>query len=114
MQLDLRKGVFHTHPIYQLLKIITSDWEKLLPSNSVNIDYNHRLIDRENFKLVSSLITKLWVSKFIELDVCGRPLFANPVTNFNVIPRSRYSDRAVTLKKAAIVKISIVNPQISQ
>ena len=26
------------------------------------------------------LNTKLWSSKFIELDVCGRPLFANPVT----------------------------------
>ena len=87
---------------------------KVLPSNLVNIVYIHRLIDRQNCKLVAFLITKLWVSKFIELDVCGRPLFANPVTNFNVIPRSRYSDRAVTLKKAAIVKISIVNPQISQ
>jgi len=25
------------------------------------------------------LITKLWSSKLRELDVCGRPLFANPV-----------------------------------
>ena len=36
-----------------------------------------RLIDGENFRFVSFLNTKLWSSK---LDVCGRPLFANPVT----------------------------------
>ena len=29
---------------------------------------------------LSLLNTKLWSSKFIELDVCGRPLFANLVT----------------------------------
>ena len=27
---------------------------------------------------------KLWSPKFIELDVCGRPLFANPVTYFKM------------------------------
>ena len=30
----------------------------------------HSLIDGENFRLVSFLNTKLWSSKFIELDVC--------------------------------------------
>ena len=35
----------------------------------------------ESFKLVSYLSTKLWRSfKVRKLDVCGRPLFANPVT----------------------------------
>ena len=37
-------------------------------------------MDGEHFRLVSFLNTKLWCSKFIELDVCGRPHFANPVT----------------------------------
>ena len=35
---------------------------------------------RKTFSIVTCMVIKLWVSKFIELDVCGRPLFENPVT----------------------------------
>ena len=37
-------------------------------------------MDGEKFRLLCYLNTELWSTKFIELDVCGRPLFANPVT----------------------------------
>ena len=43
-------------------------------------------MDGKNFVLIKYNIylcylnTKLWFSKFTEMDVCGRPLFANPVT----------------------------------
>ena len=33
----------------------------------------------ENYGFVSFLNITLWSSKFIEFDVCGRPLFVNPV-----------------------------------
>jgi len=33
------------------------------------------------FQLLRLLITKLWSCRVIELNVCGRPIFANPVTN---------------------------------
>ena len=46
-----------------------------------------RLIHEQNFKLVSSLSTKVWSFKFIELDVCGRPFFANPVTYNTYVTR---------------------------
>ena len=77
---DLRKGVFHTHPIYQLWQSITPDWKKLMTWNLVNSEYQHSLMDGENVRLICYLNTKIWSSKLIELDVCGRPLFANPVT----------------------------------
>ena len=37
------------------------------------------------FQLLCHLIIKLWSSKFIELNVFGRPLFANPVTFVRLI-----------------------------
>ena len=40
--------------------------------------------DWTKFQLRMFLIAKFWPSKFIQLDVCGRPLFANPVTNTDV------------------------------
>ena len=52
----------------------------LLTRNLVRSAHQHQLMDGDNFKFVSFLNTKLWSSKFTELDVCGRPLFANPVT----------------------------------
>jgi len=39
-----------------------------------------RLNHGENFRFVCVLKLKLQSFKFIELDVCGRPLFVNPVT----------------------------------
>ena len=36
---DLRKGVFHTHPICQLWQLITSDWKELLPWNLDSGDF---------------------------------------------------------------------------
>ena len=53
--------------------------------NLVSSTYQHNLMDGENFRLICYLNTKLWSSKFIELDVCGRPLFANPVTYAQLI-----------------------------
>ena len=35
-----------------------------------------------NFSFMCCLITKLWPFKFVELNVCGRPLFAILVTNY--------------------------------
>ena len=77
---DLRKGVFRTHTIYQLWQSIPSDWKQLSSWNLESSEYQHRLIDVEYFRFVCALNPKLHSSKFIELDVCGRPLFANPVT----------------------------------
>ena len=36
-------------------------------------EYQHRLVDVENFRFVRALKPKLQPSKSIELDVCGRP-----------------------------------------
>jgi len=77
---DLRKGVFHTHPVYQLWWFITLDWYKLLTWNLVRSTCQHTLMTRGSFSSIFHSIPKLWSSKFGELDVCGRPLFANPVT----------------------------------
>ena len=52
----------------------------ILLGNLDSDGYQHRLIDEKIVRLVSFLNTKVWSFKFIELDVCGRPLFANPVT----------------------------------
>ena len=82
---DLQKGVFHKHPIYQLWQSITSDWKQPFPWNLNNSEYQHRLIDVENFSFVCALKPKLQYTKFIELDVCGRPIFANSVTCYAVI-----------------------------
>ena len=38
-------------------------------------------MDGESFRIMCFLNTELWSSEFIELDVCGRPLFTNLVTN---------------------------------
>jgi len=76
---DLRKGVFHTHTIYQLQQFITSDPKELLPRNLVSNENQDKCTDGENFRPVWHLNAKLWSSNFKELDVCGRPLFANPV-----------------------------------
>ena len=56
----------------------------LLTCNLVSSEHQHRLMDREIVSFVSFLNMKLSSSKFIELDVCGRPLFANPVTNIQL------------------------------
>ena len=46
----------------------------------VGREHQHSLEDGEIFRLICLINAELWSSKFIELDVCGRPLFANPVT----------------------------------
>ena len=48
--------------------------------NLVSTENQHSLVVGESFRLICFLNTELWSSEFIELDVCGRPLFANPVT----------------------------------
>ena len=42
---------------------------------------------RESFSFVCPLLTKLWSLAFTELDVCRRPLFANPVTYLESLTR---------------------------
>ena len=86
MWLDLWKGVFHTHPIYQLWWFITLDWYKLLTWNLVSSKCQHSLMAGRNFSSIFYSTAKLWSSKFRELDVCGRPLFANPFTFWHPQP----------------------------
>ena len=50
---DLQKGVFHTHPIYELWQFMTTDWH--LDSS----EHQHRLMDEKKFKFVFVLNTKL-------------------------------------------------------
>ena len=38
------------------------------------------LVNGENYRLTSFFITKIWFSKFIQFDACGRLLFENPIT----------------------------------
>ena len=85
---DLQKGVFRTHPIYQLWWLITFEWKRLLTWNLVKSEHQHSLVDGKSFRLMCFLSTELWFSEFIELDVCGRPLFANPFTYHEVLLQS--------------------------
>jgi len=73
------------HPNYQLWQFITSDWKELLLWNLTSSEHQHRLIGAENCRLACLLRIKLWSSKFIELDVCRRQLFANPVTSRHTV-----------------------------
>ena len=73
-------SIFHTHPIYQIWQSITSDWKQPFPWNLNRSENQHRVIDVENFSIVGALKPKLQSSEFIEMDVWGRSLFANPVT----------------------------------
>ena len=83
------KGVFHIHPIYQLWQSITSDWKQSFPWNLNSSEYQHRLIDAENFSFACALLQS---SKFIELGVCGRPFFTNPVTYVSAETLEKYFD----------------------
>ena len=49
-------------------------------TNLVSSEFQNWSMDEGNFRILPFLNTKLWSSKFIELDVCGQLLFANPVT----------------------------------
>jgi len=77
---DLRKGVFHTHPVLWVWKTITGlskmiwSWNFLQPLSYVSASC------WSNFKLIAFTNWRLWIIKVSNLDVCGRPLFANPVT----------------------------------
>ena len=67
-------------PICQLWQLITSDWKELLPWYLGSGEHHYNWIHGEMFRLICYLNTELWSPTFTELDVCGRPLFANPVT----------------------------------
>ena len=77
---DLRKGVFHTHAILETWKTVTWlsnnkwSWNFFQPFSYVGT------FCWPNFKSVACANLKLWIVKVGKLDVCGRPLFANPVT----------------------------------
>jgi len=79
---DLRKGVFHTHAILVTWKTVTWlsnnkwSWNFFQPLSYVGT------FCWPNFKSVACANLKLWIVKVGKLDVCGRPLFANPVTNY--------------------------------
>ena len=78
--LDLWKRVFHTHPISWTCRTITllsNDvwyWNFLQPLTFVGVSC------LPNFKSIAFTNLKLEIVKVNKLDVCWRPLFANPVT----------------------------------
>jgi len=77
---DLRKGVFHTHPILWTWKPITLWSRKIQAWNFLHLltyDCNQCW---PNLKAIPLPNLMFWFSKVGKLDVCGRPLFANPVT----------------------------------
>ena len=61
----------------------------LLTWNLASSECQHSLVDGANCRVICFFITEIWFSKFIELDVCGRPIYANPVTNvfYDIIRR---------------------------
>ena len=51
----------------------------------------------KSFSFTRLLITKLWSYKFMKLDVCGRSLFANPVTKLILMHSiHKYTEAAST------------------
>ena len=74
------KRVFHTHPICKLPQLITLDVYKLRAYKLYSLEHQHSVRTGESAKLLSYLNTMLSSFKVRKLDVCGRPLFANPVT----------------------------------
>ena len=71
----------------------------------------HRSIGVENFRFVYALQSTLKSSKVMELDVCGRPLFANPVTNIyyelliTIIPPTTNCDQACNNRACGHIKL---------
>jgi len=63
---DLRKGVFHTHPIYRLWQFITSDWKQSLHWKLDISEFQHRLIDTESLQFVCNLKPS-WILYLITL-----------------------------------------------
>ena len=62
-----------------ILPTLTSDWVKAKFGQ-----YQHSLMAGESFSFICLLITKLWSSKFMKLDV-RKTLFANTVTYVNYV-----------------------------
>ena len=80
--LDLRKGVFHTHPIIQIWRPITYCSSKI---EAWNFHHFFILVSTpctENCKFIAFTHLKLLIVEVGKFDVCGRPFFANPVTFF--------------------------------
>jgi len=46
---DMQKGVFHTHPIYQVWAFIIFDWKEALTWNLVNSECQHRVTIMQKF-----------------------------------------------------------------
>jgi len=86
-----KRGLPHTSSL-STLTILNFRLKQTLPRNLDSSEYQHSL---RKFQLCS-LKHKLQSSKFIELDVCGRPLFANAVT-FNDLNYCHYSLQCTTL-----------------
>ena len=67
-----RPGVFHTHPLF--LTTLTICNFRLVKAIDLKCAQQHSLMAGESFSFICLFTTKLWSSKFIKLDVCGRPL----------------------------------------
>ena len=78
--LDLWKGVFHTHPIIQIWRPITYCSSKI---EAWNFHHFFILVSTrctENCKFIAFTHRKLLIVEVDKFNVCGRPLFTNPVT----------------------------------
>ena len=69
-----------THIQFPNFDNLTFDWKRLLLWNLHCSETKHWLMNRENVSSIWYLTTKLYTSKFLQFNVCGRPLFANLVT----------------------------------
>ena len=70
------KGVFYTHPILQAWRTVSKDIQTWNFLHLLTYVGTHCC---PNFKAMAVFNVKLWVVKVSKVDVCGRPLFANPV-----------------------------------
>ena len=82
----LWKGVFHAYPISWTCRTITLlskdvwSWNFLQPLTYVGASC------LPYFKSIAFTNLELKIVKVSSLDVCERPLFANPVTNYGGVP----------------------------
>ena len=77
---DLRKGVFHTHPLSWLWRTITWCSYKLQTWNFHHVLHYVSSLHCKNFKTIAVITLKLQIAEVGIFNVCWRPLFANPVT----------------------------------
>ena len=79
------KGVFHTHPIFWLWRTITWCSSKIQSWNFHNLLHYVGALNRAICRSIALTHVKLWIVEAWKSDVCGRPLFANPVTYIRMV-----------------------------